>query len=184
MHTMGLAFDIALVNTPLETVYEIRDVLQRMRDAREILFIGERKQLVFHVVPHPSRLGHFTHVYTQALGAPHAMGAAHVVAFSPAGDGARTKRVPAVTAEVIAVLPTGEFAEEWWAADHTRADLSIEVSAEPAPEPLPAPAAITAATGAGAARLLTLVGALMAMTWRFFTHRSPVSALCSTPISR
>src|SRR5688500_13259894 len=31
MHTMGLAFDIALVNTRLETVHEIRDVLHKMQ---------------------------------------------------------------------------------------------------------------------------------------------------------
>lgn len=73
MHTMGLAFDIALMNTPIETVYEIRRALRAMRDAGDILFIGERGQLVFHVVPHPSRLGHFTDVYTRALGAPPAV---------------------------------------------------------------------------------------------------------------
>jgi hypothetical protein len=55
VHTMGLAADIGLVNTPLETIYEIRDVLRRMQDDGDILFIGERRQLVFHVVPHPSR---------------------------------------------------------------------------------------------------------------------------------
>jgi hypothetical protein len=70
MHTMGLAFDIALVNTPLETAYEIRDVLLRMRDAGEILFIGERRQLVFHVVPHPARLGHFAEAYDRARSTP------------------------------------------------------------------------------------------------------------------
>ena len=67
MHTMGLAFDIALVNTPLKTVYEIRDVLRRMQAAGDILVIGERQQLVFHVVPHPSRLGHFMDVYAKAV---------------------------------------------------------------------------------------------------------------------
>jgi hypothetical protein len=51
MHTMGLAFDIALVNMPLQRVYQIRDVLQQMQEAGEVLVVGERKQLVFHVVP-------------------------------------------------------------------------------------------------------------------------------------
>lgn len=69
-HTMGLAFDIALVNTPLPTVHEVRRVLREMRDRGDILFIGERRQLVFHVVPHPSRLGYFTDVYRRAVGAP------------------------------------------------------------------------------------------------------------------
>ena len=50
-HAMGLAFDIALVNTPLERVYEIRDVLREMREAGLLYFIGESQQLVFHVVP-------------------------------------------------------------------------------------------------------------------------------------
>jgi hypothetical protein len=127
MHTMGLAFDIALVNTPLETVHEIRDVLRQMRRAGEILFIGERKQLVFHVVPHPARLGHFTAVYTQALGAPPAADAAPVVAFSGLPPKTRARLAPSVTAEVIAVVPLGEFAAEWWAADHAHADLAIDV---------------------------------------------------------
>src|SRR5688572_33476336 len=67
MHTMGLAFDIAIVNTPLEAVLEIRDELQRMQDARDILVIGERGQLVFHVAPHPSRLGYFSEVNAGAI---------------------------------------------------------------------------------------------------------------------
>jgi hypothetical protein len=69
-HTMGLAVDIALVHTPLRTVYELRQVLRDMRRRGDILVIGERRQLVFHVVPHPSRLGHFTDVYVRALGTP------------------------------------------------------------------------------------------------------------------
>jgi hypothetical protein len=135
MHTMGLAFDIALINTPLETVYEIRDVLRAMRKAGEILFVGERRQLVFHVVPHPSRLGRFTDVYTQALGAPPATGAAPVVAFSPVPGTARPSGVPNVRAEVVAVVPSSEFADEWWAADHAHGDLVVEVAPEPVVEP-------------------------------------------------
>jgi hypothetical protein len=180
MHTMGLAFDIALVNTPLATVHEIRDVLERMRDAGELLFIGERRQLVFHVVPHPSRLGHFTDVYTQVLGGPAAGGAAHVVAFSPVRGGKRLTGIPAVTAEVIAVLPTGEFADEWWAADHEHADVTIDVSPDPTPlaEPaMPTPIAASAAAGAVVPRLLTILAALMAITWRFITRRPHVSGL-------
>ena len=63
MHTTGLAVDIAVVNTRMHAVREIRDVLVQMRDAGDLLFIAERNQLVFHVVPHPLRLGHFTEVY-------------------------------------------------------------------------------------------------------------------------
>jgi len=80
MHTLGLAFDIAVVNTPLRTVYEVRDVLRQMQEEGALLFIGERQQLVFHVVPHPSRLGDFMRVYTKAFGAPSAARAAEVVA--------------------------------------------------------------------------------------------------------
>lgn len=80
MHTLGLAFDIAVVNTPLRTVYEIRDVLRQMQDEGALLFIGERQQLVFHVVPHPSRLGDFMRIYAKAFGAPSAARAAEVVA--------------------------------------------------------------------------------------------------------
>jgi hypothetical protein len=82
MHTLGLAFDIAVVNTPLRTVLETRDVLRRMQDEGALLFIGERQQLVFHVVPHPSRLGDFMRVYAKRFGAPSAARAAEVVAAS------------------------------------------------------------------------------------------------------
>ena len=116
MHTMGLAFDIALVDTPLETAREIRDVLLRMRDAGEILFIGERRQLVFHVVPHPSRLGHFAEVYERAQSLPAWWAADHVTtdltvevvaaltAPSPASEAVPERPVaPALTAaELVA----------------------------------------------------------------------------------
>jgi hypothetical protein len=131
MHTMGLAFDIALVNTPLETVYEIRDVLLKMRDAGEIFFIGERKQLVFHVVPHPARLGHFAEVYTRALGARPGSNRRHIVGPAPATR--RGRPHAAVTAEVSSVTPAGAFVTEWWAANHDEADITVQVL--PAPEP-------------------------------------------------
>ena len=184
MHTMGLAFDIALVNTPLETVYEIRDVLERMRDAGEILFIGERRQLVFHVVPHPSRLGHFMNVYAQALGTPAGTGGTHVVAFSDNRDENRGKTIPTVTAEVIAVLPTSEFAAEWWATDHTRADVMIEVSPELAPASLPSAVSAEAAALAVTGRIVAILGTLLAIAWRFISrHTTPVNVL-STPRRR
>jgi hypothetical protein len=125
MHTMGLAFDIALVNTPLKTVYEIRDVLRRMQAAGDVLVIGERQQLVFHVVPHPSRLGHFMDVYAQAVA--DATPGANVIGL-PEIEPSRAHPIAEVIAEVIAVRPTAAFAEEWWAADDTPSDLTIEVS--------------------------------------------------------
>ena len=172
MHTMGLAFDIALVNSPIETVYEIRKVLERMRDAGQILFIGERRQLVFHVVPHPSRLGHFTNVYTHALGTPAGASGTHVVAFSEKRDEKRGKRIPTVTAEVIAVLPTAEFADEWWAADHTRADVTIDVSPDLASTPLPEPVVTDTAALAVAGRFIAILGTLLAIGWRFVARHT------------
>lgn len=125
MHTMGLAFDIALINTPLETVYEVRDVLRQMQKDGDILFIGERRQLVFHVVPHPSRLGHFSAIYEQAMAA--ATPGANVVAESALRDAGSGAPRPAVATEVIAVRPTEDHVEEWWAAANVRSDLTIEV---------------------------------------------------------
>jgi hypothetical protein len=135
MHTMGLAIDIALVNTPIETVYEIRDVLIRMRNAGDILFIGERKQLVFHVVPHPARLGHFAGVYARALSASRSSAWRATAARAAGQPGQRA----AVSAEVIAVLPSSEFASEWWAAGPVRTDLRVQVvpaAAPPTAEPV------------------------------------------------
>ena len=133
MHTMGLAFDIALVNTPLRTVYETRDVLKRMQAAGDILFIGERKQLVFHVVPHPSRLGYYTEVYARALQGdlPHAgnLPGTKVAAVAPLAHAV-------VSAEVAGIRPTDTHAAEWWAAEGAGTDLSMAVTPVPvAPRP-------------------------------------------------
>lgn len=114
MHTMGLAVDIALVNTPLNTIYEIRDVLQEMQDAGDILFIGERKQLVFHVVPHPSRLGHFNEVYARSVGAPLTSRSAGVVAFLEAPRLLPATLTPEVTTEIVAVLPAEGPLQNLW----------------------------------------------------------------------
>ena len=105
MHTMGLAIDIALINTPLNTIVEIRNVLQRMQDAGDILFIAERKQLVFHVVPHPSRLGYFNDVYLRAVGEPLTSRSAGVVAFVNAPGLPPGRLTPEVTTEIIAMVP-------------------------------------------------------------------------------
>ena len=104
MHTMGLAFDIALINTPMPRVKEIRRVLESMRAAGDILFIGERQQLVFHVVPHPSRLGYFTAIYHQAVGSVSGVQTVEVVAPGPPRlEPARLR--PRVVTEVLAVSP-------------------------------------------------------------------------------
>jgi Family of unknown function (DUF5715) len=124
-HTMGLAFDIALVNTPLRTVYEIRDVLARMQAAGDILVIGERKQLVFHVVPHPSRLGYFAEVYARAVNA--GLTGASVVPSAPVAHDTGPLR-PTVKADIVAVYPTADYVEEWWAADGAQSDMVVSVS--------------------------------------------------------
>ena len=126
MHTMGLAFDIALVNTPLPQVYEIRDVLLKMQEAGDILVIGERKQLVFHVVPHPSRLGHFTDVYAHAAAAAYLNGT--IAATFVAADLSPYAR-PVVETDIVEIGPTEEYAQEWWAADGVDSDLTVLVSA-------------------------------------------------------
>jgi hypothetical protein len=123
-----LAFDIALVNTPLPQVYEIRDVLLKMQEAGDLLVIGERKQLVFHVVPHPSRLGHFTEVYARAAAA--AMSASVVPATPIAADLLSPHLRPVVETEIVEIGPTDEYAEEWWAAEGAASDLIVEVSAD------------------------------------------------------
>jgi hypothetical protein len=127
MHTMGMAVDIALVNTPLSRIYEIRDVLQRMQADGDILVIGERQQLVFHVVPSPSRLGYFTDVYARALAAS-SSAQTPTLASTPVRDALRPYSTAVVTAEIIDVAPTAAFADEWWAAGGIKSDLTVEVA--------------------------------------------------------
>jgi hypothetical protein len=149
---MGLAFDIALMNTPLKTVYEIRDVLRQMEAAGEILVIGERKQLVFHVVPHPSRLGYFHDVYARTVTA--AMPGANVIPSStPALELSATELRPSVSADIVAVRPTDDFAEEWWAADDAHSDVVVSVSPA-APATLDAPKSLFGRFAAGCAAVL------------------------------
>lgn len=175
MHTMGLAFDIALVNTPLETVYEIRDVLIRMRNAGEVLFIGERRQLVFHVVPHPSRLGHFHRVYADALGFQPVTDRAQVVALSK-----RTGVSPSVSADVVAVLPSGEFVDEWWAANHDATDITVEVVAEPEPVVAASPVPVPPSTPAGILLMVLAGGIALAapLVTRLHTASLDYSSRC------
>jgi hypothetical protein len=122
MHTMGLAVDIGLINTPLETIHEIRDVLQRMQEAGDILFIGERRQLVFHVVPQPSRLGYFNDVYLRTVGEPLTSRSAAAVAFLEAPRLMPAQLTPQVTTEIIAMVPTeGPIQNLWIETPRTKA---------------------------------------------------------------
>jgi len=118
-HALGIAFDIAMVNTPLPTVLQIRDVLQQMSDAGDVFVIVERQQLVFHVVPQPARLGWYAEVYARAItGQPWTR---------PAADGGSL--TPVVTAAIGSVRPLPAWAAEWWAAENVPADLPVVVHA-------------------------------------------------------
>ena len=160
MHTMGLAFDIALVNTPFARVQEIRRVLQEMRAAGDILFIGERQQLVFHVVPHPSRMGYFTGIYHQAVGAVSGSQVVEVVAPGPPRlEPARL--TPRVITEVVAVSPISGQWQDWTAADPPAADAVVPTAAQSV-TPL---AAMVLFRG-----LLAFLAALGASVWRIANH--------------
>ena len=153
-HALGMAFDIAIVNTPLKTVREISDVLQRMSAAGDILVIAERHQLVFHVVPQPSRLGWYTDVYTRAItGQPSSM---------QPGD-ASASMTPTVEAAISSLRPTPAFAAEWWAAENVPLDMPISVRVEP----------VHLAGGDVGTRGLIgyfgLVGELLSSTWRLMS---------------
>lgn len=174
MHTMGLAVDIALLNTPLRTAYEIRKVLREMRDAGDILFIGERRQLVFHVVPHPSRLGYFNEVYTRAIGTPSATQAAVVVADLRDTDSRRSGRASVVT-EVVAIAP-GDLSrlDEWELAMHPPEPVFLDqgLAADdmaPHDKMLAANASWTLGAGLLARGLLALVAALGTAAFKIFS---------------
>jgi hypothetical protein len=162
MHTMGLAFDIALVNTPIARVQEIRRVLQEMRAAGDILFIGERQQLVFHVVPHPSRLGYFSDIYAQAVGAVSAAQSVEVVAPGPLRWAPLPER-PRVVTDIVAIAP---LSSEWaaWsaalAADARAAEEAVEGAAATATATAPL-AAMVVWRG-----LLAFLAAFVASFWR------------------
>jgi len=150
-HALGLAFDIAMVNTPLPTVLEIRDVLRKMSDAGDILVIVERQQLVFHVVPQPSRLGWYSEVYANAIGG-HAWG-------RPAAARALT---PVVTTAIGSLRPLPAWSAAWWAADNVPVDLPMEV-------PMGSEAVSLEPTSPAArglmARTFTFFGDLLSATW-------------------
>jgi len=170
MHAMGLAFDIALVNVPLETVYDVRDVLQRMQSDGDILFVGERQQLVFHVVPHPSRLGHYTDFYMQAMrGAPPTGRSAHVVAFTGGRDVTLRNPRATVTATVLAMFPANGSLQALWVDDAA----TLEVDG-PASESRTEPPASREARGTSVGqRWFLLILGLAATAWRM-TVRGPL----------
>jgi hypothetical protein len=151
-HALGMAFDIAIVNTPLKTVQEISDVLQQMSAAGDILVIAERHQLVFHVVPQPSRLGWFTAVYT------------HLINGQPmTRPVANASLTPAVDAVISSLQPVPAFAAEWWAADNVPLDVPLTVRVEP--DHLIG----SDVSARGLAGYFGLVGELLTSTWRLMS---------------
>src|SRR5688572_31153252 len=168
MHAMGLAFDIALLNVPLETVYEARDVLQRMQSDGDILFVGERQQLVFHVVPHPSRLGHYTDFYMQAMrGAPPTSRSAHVVAFSGGRDVTPRQLRATVTATVLAMFPANGSLQALWVDDAAPLEVGRPASESRTERPASRQAR---GTSVGQPWFLLIIG-LSATAWRMTVRR-------------
>jgi len=157
-HALGLAFDIAVVNTPIDTVREIADVLRGMSEAGDIMVIAERQQLVFHVVPQPSRLGWYEDVYARAI-TGHAW--PHAVA------GREPVLRPHVTTAIASIGPLPAWATEWWAADNVAVDapFAVRVSADPVNDD-PTDSAQTPLTG----RYLWMFGDLLSTTWRFLVN--------------
>ena len=147
-HALGLAFDIAMVNTPLPTVLEIRNVLRRMSDAGDILVIIERQQLVFHVVPQPSRLGWYSEVYANSIGG-------HPWGRPTESRGTLT---PVVTTAIGSLQPLPPWAAEWWAADNVPVDLPMVGDVAGPESSGPAPRGLVT-------RYLAFVSDLLSATW-------------------
>jgi len=157
-HALGLAFDIAVVNTPIDTVREIAKVLRDMSEAGDIMVIAERQQLVFHVVPQPSRLGWYEDVYSRAItGQPWP----HSVTMRKA------TLIPNVTATIASIDPLPAWAAEWWAADNVPIDspVTVRVRADVASDDEP-DSGFAPFTG----RYLSIVGGLLSTTWRFLLN--------------
>ena len=149
-HAFGVAFDIAMVNTPLKTVLEIRDVLEEMSGAGDILAIAERQQLIFHVVPQPARLGWYNDVYARAITGR---------TWGPPSDGGAVL-TPMVTAAVGSVLPMPDASAEWWAAENVPIEAPMFVLVEaPAPAVQPDPPAPSTPI------YVAILGEILSSTW-------------------
>ena len=153
-HALGVAFDVAIVNTPLKTVREIRDVLRQMSAAGDILVIAERHQLVFHVVPQPSRLGWYAEVYAHAInGQPWARPADASTSFTPAVTTCRSAR----SSRRLSTRRNGGRRTTY------PLDLPISVRVEPE-HPFDGDSGGRTLTG-----YFALVGELLSSTWRLMS---------------
>ena len=157
-HALGLAFDIAVVNSPLRTILELQKVLRQMSDAGDVLVIAEREQMVFHVVPQPSRLGWYAEVY------------AHAINGEPWGRPLDDDRVltPTVIASIGALQPMPAWAAEWWAAENVPVDLPV-----PAHSDLGDSSVIENPDARGITRF-AFFGGLLSTAWRWL---SPLNAI-------
>ena len=158
-HALGLAFDIAVVNTPVNTVREIANVLRNMSEAGDIMVIAERQQLVFHVVPTPSRLGWYEDVYSRAITGqawPHSV-TVHT-----------TTVTPIVTTAIASIEPLPAWAAEWWAADNVPIDspVTVRVSVDTASDDEEPASSFAPLTG----RYLSIFGGFLSTTWHFLLN--------------
>jgi hypothetical protein len=129
-----------------------------MSEAGDIMVIAERQQLVFHVVPQPSRLGWYEDVYSRAItGQPWP----HSVTMRKA------TLIPNVTAAIASIEPLPAWAAEWWAADNLPIDspVTVRVRADVASDDEP-DSGFAPFTG----RYLSIVGDLLSTTWRFLLN--------------
>jgi len=178
-HALGLAFDIAIVNTPLRTVLELQDVLRQMSEAGDILVIAEREQLVFHVVPQASRLGWYADVYARAINAE--------PWGRPVDDDRFSFSTPTVTATIGALQPMPAWAAEWWAAYNVPVDLPVAVHVDIDDPLVIDPAATYPVSG------FALLSELLSNTWRWLSPLNlgypaqtawPVTPATSSTIAR
>jgi len=97
-HTIGVAFDLSILHQSPAVRRQMRDVLRRMREDGDLLFVAEQRQLVFHVVPHPERLDFYEAVF-------HGMTAAPIPRFTWSSTATATSPLLAVR------LPSSGFAK-------------------------------------------------------------------------
>ena len=102
-HAMGLAFDISILNMPIDSARELRDVLRRMRADGDLYFVAETRQLVFHVVPAPAQRRFYAAVHDSLTRLP--------APGPPALELASLKEVPELPPDVM-VAGLGAFPDD------------------------------------------------------------------------
>jgi len=120
-----------------------------MSDAGDILLIVERQQLVFHVVPQPSRLGWYSEVYARAI------------TGQPWGRpiDSRSSLMPVVTTAIGSLQPLPPWAAEWWAAENVPIDLPVSVRVDDGSSTSSGPLGVMV-------RCIALVGDFLSASWQ------------------